>query len=80
MRACVCSLFARELVVHSGELALRATGNLLSAELDELGLQLLQLSLELILVLAPELGSLDLGGRLRIGISVSISTCIGPMG
>jgi hypothetical protein len=51
-------------VVHSGELALGTTGNLLSAELDQLGLQLLELSLELILVLAPELASLDLSGRL----------------
>lgn len=52
-------------VVHSGELALGTTGNLLGAELDQLGLQLLELSLELILVLAPELASLDLSGRLR---------------
>jgi hypothetical protein len=63
----VCSVRdVREVsVVHSGELALGTTGNLLGAELDQLGLQLLELSLELILVLAPELASLDLSGRLR---------------
>lgn len=52
-------------VVHSGELALGTTGDLLGAELNQLGLQLLELSLELILVLAPELAGLDLSGRLR---------------
>lgn len=52
-------------VVHSGELALGTTGDLLGAELDELGLQFLELSLELILVLAPEGLGLDLSGRLQ---------------
>jgi hypothetical protein len=51
--------------VDSGELALGTTGDLLGAELNQLGLQLLELSLELILVLAPELAGLDLSGRLR---------------
>ena len=56
---------AGDSVVHSGELALGTTGDLLGAELDELGLQFLELSLELILVLAPEGLGLDLSGRLQ---------------
>lgn len=50
-------------IMDSGELALGTTGDLLGAELDELGLQFLELSLELILVLAPEGLGLDLSGR-----------------
>lgn len=41
------------------------TSNLLDTELVKLGLQLLQLSVEVILVLSPELTSLDLGCRLE---------------
>ena len=41
------------------------TSNLLDTELVKLGLQLLQLSVEVILVLSPELTSLDLGCRLK---------------
>lgn len=41
------------------------TSNLLDTELVKLGLQLLQLSVEVILVLSPELTSLDLGCRLQ---------------
>ena len=49
---------------HSLGLGRSAAGDLLDAELVQLGLQLLELLGELILVLAPELTSLDLG-RLR---------------
>lgn len=57
---------------HSLGLSRSAAGDLLDAELVELGLQLLELLLELILVLAPELTSLDLG-RLFISISDEFS-------
>lgn len=57
--------------VHLVQLALSTTGDLLSPELDELLLQLIALLLQLLLVLAPELRSLDLAGRLhRISVSM----------
>lgn len=40
-------------------------GDLLDAELTELGLELSELLRQLILVLVPELAGLDLSGRLR---------------
>lgn len=50
---------------HLGELGRSTTSNLLGAELDQLGLQLIKLLLEILLVLSPKLGSLDLAGRLQ---------------
>lgn len=49
------------LYAHSLGLGRSAVGDLLDAELVKLGLQLLELLGELLLVLAPELNSLDLG-------------------
>jgi hypothetical protein len=46
---------------HAQSLGRSTVGDLLDAELVELGLQLLELLGELLLVLAPELTSLDLG-------------------
>jgi hypothetical protein len=46
---------------HSVGLGRSSAGDLLDAELVELGLQLLELLGEVLLVLAPELTSLDLG-------------------
>jgi hypothetical protein len=46
---------------HSLGLGRSAVGDLLDAELVKLGLQLLELLGELLLVLSPELTSLDLG-------------------
>lgn len=56
---------------HSLGLGGSAAGDLLDTELVKLGLQLLELGGELLLVLAPELGSLDLG---RLGKTGDIST------
>lgn len=50
--------------VHPGELGRSAAGNLLRAELDELLLEVVELDLEVVLVLAPEGCGLDLCGRL----------------
>lgn len=47
---------------HSVELAGTGSGDLLGAERDQLGLELSELSLELLLVLSPKLGGLDLCG------------------
>jgi hypothetical protein len=55
---------------HSVGLGRSTAGDLLDAELVELGLQLLELLGEVLLVLAPELTSLDLG-RLE-----TVSACI----
>lgn len=55
---------------HSVGLGRSTAGDLLDAELVELGLQLLELLGEVLLVLAPELSSLDLG---RLG---TVSACI----
>ena len=49
------------LYAHSLGLGRSAVGDLLDAELVKLGLQLLELLGELLLVLSPELHSLDLG-------------------
>lgn len=57
---------------HSLGLGRSAAGDLLDTELVQLGLQLLKLLLELLLVLAPELTSLDLG-RLYKSISDEFS-------
>lgn len=65
-------LFPEESNAHSVKLGRTGAGNLLGAELNQLGLQLIQLLLELILVLAPELGGLDFG-RLWVGVSNSSS-------
>lgn len=51
--------------VHLVQLGSSATSNLLCPELDELLLEVVELLLELLLVLAPERLSLDLSGRLR---------------
>lgn len=58
---------------HSVGLGRSTAGDLLDAELVELGLQLLKLLGEVLLVLAPELTSLDLG-RLE-----TVSACISGM-
>lgn len=58
---------------HSVGLGRSTAGDLLDAELVELGLQLLELLGEVLLVLAPELTSLDLG-RLE-----TVSACISGM-
>jgi len=50
--------------VHLGQLALRATRNLLCPELDKLLLQFIELLPQLLLVLAPELRCLNFAGRL----------------
>ena len=50
--------------VHLCELRRCTAGNLLCSELNELLLEFLELLLEIVLVLAPELGRLDLSGRL----------------
>ena len=44
---------------------MRTTGDLLCSQLHELLLQLVELLLQILLVLAPKLGGLDLAGRLR---------------
>lgn len=51
--------------VHLAELGLGTTSDLLGAQLHELLLQLIQLLLEVLFVLAPKLGSLDLARRLH---------------
>ncbi len=48
--------------IHSGQLRLRAAGNLLCAQLHELLLQIIQLLPQFILVLAPKLCGLDFAG------------------
>ena len=50
--------------IHSGELG-GSGGDLLGAKLNELLLQILKLGSQFLLVLAPELGGLDLGRRLH---------------
>lgn len=50
--------------VHLVELGLRTAGNLLCPQLHQLALELVELLLQLLLVLAPELGGLDLAGGL----------------
>ena len=50
--------------VHLGELGTRRN-DLLDAELTQLGLELTELLGELVLVLRPQLASLDLAGRLH---------------
>lgn len=57
---------------HSLSLGRSTAGDLLNAELVQLGLQLIELLGELLLVLAPELTSLDLG-RLYKSISDKFS-------
>lgn len=58
---------------HPVGLARSTAGDLLDAELVKLGLQLLELLGELLLVLAPELTSLDLG-RLEKKVKQSVFT------
>lgn len=50
--------------VHLRELAARTTSDFLCPQLHELGLEVLELLLEVFLVLAPELGGSDFAGRL----------------
>ena len=52
------------LYAHLCELRRRSAGNLLCAQLPQLGLQLAQLLVEVVLALGPELASLDFTGRL----------------
>ena len=52
--------------VHLVELRLCTSCDLLRPQLNELGLEVFQLLLELILVLAPELRCLDFSGRLFV--------------
>lgn len=61
VRKCACG----GLIVHLGELGSRATGDLLGAQADKLGLQLVKLLLEVVLALSHELAGLDLSGRLQ---------------
>jgi hypothetical protein len=49
---------------HLCELRCRSSGDLLCAQLPQFGLQLHQLLVEVLLVLGPELASLDFTGRL----------------
>jgi predicted MFS family arabinose efflux permease len=58
---CSCVGVSISLYAHSLGLGGSAVGDLLDAELVKLGLQLLELLGELLLVLSPELTSLDLG-------------------
>ena len=52
-------------VMNAGELGVGASGNLGGPELDQLRLEVGELRRELILRLVPQLGGLDLGGRLQ---------------
>lgn len=51
-----------DLFVHSGELGGGTSSDLLGAELNKLGLELIKLLLQVLLVLAPEGAGLDFGG------------------
>ena len=54
-----------DVLLHSGEFARGAAGDLLDPEAAEFGFQLVELFLQVVFVLAPELAGLDLGaGRL----------------
>lgn len=50
--------------VHLAQLRLGTTSDLLGPQLHKLGLEVVELLLQFLLVLAPELGGLDLAGRL----------------
>lgn len=60
--------------LHPGELGGSAAGDLLSAQLDQLLLEVLKLLLKVVFALAPELGSLNLSGRLHF-VSDSMFGC-----
>lgn len=64
--------------VHLAQLGLGTTGNLLGAQGHELLLKLIELLLEVLLVLAPELLASDLAGRLLnppVSTSSHIQNC-----
>lgn len=58
--------------IHLVELRRSTASNLLSAQLHELGLQVIELLLKLLLVLSPERRGLDFAGRLRAQLLVCI--------
>lgn len=70
---------------HLAQLRLGTTGNLLGAQSHELLLELIELLLEILLVLAPKLLGSDLAGRLftkkpPVSISSSFSRCAQTVG
>lgn len=70
---------------HLAQLRLGTTGNLLGAQSHELLLELIELLLEILLVLAPKLLGSDLAGRLftkkpPVSISSSFSRCTQAVG
>lgn len=58
--------------VHLVEFRLCATSNLLCPQLNQVLLEIIELLPQLLLVLAPKLGCLDLSGRLQKRASVNL--------
>lgn len=63
-------------VVHLVELRGSAASNLLCAQLHQLGLQVIELLLELVLVLAPKRRGLDFSGGLHPGVLSAASLSV----